>query len=201
MSATTLIYTTKARAKRKAVFSAISNDIVTDFLASAERWAERFCDRLLGSASRTEVYNGDGTDTLFLKQVPVSSITSITITDANGDSEALSTSNPDYVFEPANGRVQFGPDNGSSYAVFPASFIQNVSVVYTGGESTIDDDIQEGIILKAAADYASTSLFMKGGVGKQTIGGASMERITEAEIAAMITRAENLLWPFKRLEV
>jgi len=199
VSSTALIYTTVARARRKPAFAGISAELVSDFLADAERSVEKYCDRELNLIARTEVYNGNDAPAFYLRVAPVVSIASITVTDRNGDSEVLAAD--DYLFDPRNGKVQFGPDNSSSFGLWPRLPLQNISVVYTAGHDPIPDDIQEAVILYAIADYAQSSLFMNAGIRRQSVGsGATMERMSQDDLEKMLEKARDKLNPYRRLE-
>lgn len=204
MSSTALLYTTAGRARRKPAFAGIREELVTDFLASAERSVERYCDRELNLATRTEVYDGTDEIYFFLRVAPVTSIASIVVEDRNGDKETLAAS--DFRFDPANGRVQFGPDNQSSFALWPVFPLQNITVEYLAGHAVapadMPDDIQEAVILYAIADYAQSSLFMNAGIQQQAIGsGANMKRMPQDELEKMLEKARDKLNPYRRLEV
>lgn len=204
MSSTALLYTTIGRARRKPAFAGISEELVSDFLASAERSVEQYCDRALNLDTRTEVYDGTDEVYFFLRVAPVTSIASIAVEDRNGDSETLAAT--DFRFDPANGRVQFGPDNQSSFALWPSLPIQSITVVYLAGHAALPqempDDIQEAVILYAIADYAQSSLFMNAGLQQQAIGsGANMKRMPQDELEKMLEKARDKLNPYRRLEV
>jgi len=161
--------------------------------------------RALDSAARTETYTGNGAAHIYLKHAPLTALSAMTLTGADGEDTTLtvSGSTPDVTYNEANSRIAFGPDNSCGYAVFPEWPMNNVSVTYTAGYAagSIPDDVQEAVILYAVTVYAQSSLFMNPALGAQSIGQESRTRIAQSELAAMRSAAEELLTPFKRLSV
>lgn len=201
--AAALRYTSVARARRKPVFSAISAEVVQDYLTAAEAWVDRWTGRSgFDTSSRTEVYDGGGHDCLRLRAIPITSITSITITDADGSTEALTISTDVDYDTGLKGEVRFGPNNASSYAYWPSGF-RNISVVYTAGYAvgSVPDDIQEAVIHRALALHMETSLYMAAGLKSQKIGDGSQQRISREDVDLVMDRVYELLGPYKRLEV
>jgi hypothetical protein len=200
MSSTTLLYTSAARARRKQVFAAISEEIVTDFLAMAERRIENRCDRLFSRASRVEYYDGRNKPYFYLRHSPVVSLDALAVIDANGDEDTIdvSGSDADVVLDTDTGKVSFGPDNTSIYATFPITYPRNIKATYTAGwtNQNADDDFQEAVILQAMILYASTSLNMNAGLGSQRIGTGSKTRINEAQVKVWRENLNSLLERF-----
>jgi len=90
--------------------------------------------RLL-STSRTEYYDGDGTDTLLLRAYPVTTVATIYVdTGRDYDSDDLLDSG-DYVYYGMDGTVK------TDGALF-ASGNKSVKVTYTGGYTTVPYDLQ-----------------------------------------------------------
>lgn len=119
----------------------------------------RYCGRNLTtgfeSASRTEVYDGNGYKELQLTEWPVTSITSVTQVLDDGSTSALASTN--YRVEGATGRLvrlaartgrfatsTWGEVSSPGWGWEPGwdDGFQNWSVVYTGGYSTIPDDLK-----------------------------------------------------------
>ena len=170
-----------------------------DFLADAESWADLFCGREFDSKARTEKYDGDGSPWLLVKTLPITAISACSITDEAGTVTAL-TPSTDLAYEAASGIIKFGPNNVSDFAYFPKSHPGNVSITYTGGYTTIPDDVQEAIALRALAMFAASGLYLNAGLGSENIGGAVSTRIAQAEIDAMIARAEMMLYRYCPME-
>ena len=188
---------TVARARRHPALSNVNTTLLQEVLQAATEAVEDYCDREFEYRSRTEVHDGKDSDTLWLKVVPVSSITSITITEADGDTEALTIST-DVVYNAETGAVTFGPDNDSTYTRWPDAYPRNVSVVYVGGYTTVPDAIQQAVILV-------TIQILKQSGSDQPIGWKSgsmgEDRWTKWEDVQLITPAvAALLAKHRRLE-
>ena len=109
------------------------------------------------------------------------------------------------VFDADIGEVSFGPDNDSSYTVWPTCERQNIEVEYESGFSAtpgdMPDELQEAVILKAAMDYARLGAFMNLGLKREGIGKATKERLSKDDYQAMQDEIERRLATFKRWEV
>ena len=125
-------------------------------IASSQAEIERLCGRTAGgfeSASFTEVFDGDGSQTLRVSNGPISSITSITV----GNSDPVTLSADSYTFKDRTiSRIPFNNPgafvNRSGWGdILPIASrspcfdegVQNVTVVYTGGYATVPDDLKQ----------------------------------------------------------
>ena len=196
-----LTLTTIGRMRRKAAFKDISTDIVTDFGQAAENWVESFCDRKFVNATFTGTYNGDGGRRLYLKNVPVSSITSCIITDESGSTETITVAS-DLDFQADNGALEFGPNNVSSYELWPKGF-RNISIVYVAGYTLgtdMPDAIEEAVGLRALCLFAESGENMSAALASQTMGETSKDRITPAMVEGWMDQCRSLLAPYRRLQ-
>lgn len=74
-------------------------EVITNLHTETEKWVSRLCNRTFESTSYTERYDGDGGDTLFLKQYPITVVTRVTtgrldvmtVTNSNAYSTATVT--------------------------------------------------------------------------------------------------------------
>jgi len=108
------------------------------------------CNRAFESTAYSEYYNGNGENLLFLKQYPITAITSITI----GDDAVDNVDDTDY--------VRYNPNNGGLYlmsGVFTEGF-QNVLVVYTAGYSEVNmpDSVVQACIELALIIYEDSNV-------------------------------------------
>lgn len=149
-------------AEYKAINGITTSDLDTVIglmIDSASTMIRRYCGRDLTTgfegASRTQVYDGNGYKELQLTEWPVTSITSVTLVQDDGSTSALTAT--DYRVEGATGRLR---RLGAATGRFASSTwgevttpgwgwepgwddgFQNWSVVYTGGYSTIPDDLK-----------------------------------------------------------
>lgn len=206
MSSTTLLYATAARARRKAAFAAVSSEVVTDFLALAERRVEKRCDREFNYEQRTEYHTGRNRSYFFVRAHPIESLDALVVIDANGDEDTIdvSGSDADVVYDAESGKISFGPKNTSSYGVFPITYPENVKLTYTAGwngVANVPDDFQEAVILQAMILYAQTSLHMAAGLQSQKVGQGAKQRIGTDVYREWTLALESLLEPYIRMEV
>ena len=83
-TATTGALTSTANFKSYAKITGTGDDTLIGYLISRATAAiENYCDRVLRSASYRELYDGDGTDELYLKQYPVTVISSLATSQAS----------------------------------------------------------------------------------------------------------------------
>lgn len=102
--------TTLARCK---LFMGISSDaydgLITMLINQTTDFVERYCKRsFLSQAYTSEVYDGNGTDTLILKQFPVTAFSSLQYRNSNDNTDSWTTYNAtsDYMWQ-EDGRVIF----------------------------------------------------------------------------------------------
>lgn len=125
-------------------------------ITAAQAKIERYCDRIFDPGNQTETFDGNDSDTLLLKAIPVTSITSVTITGDSGTTSTLASTA--YRVNALTGELfrlgatsgRFPTDAyGATYSTaefgiapcWPIGF-QNVTVVYVGGYSTMPTDLQ-----------------------------------------------------------
>ena len=109
---------------------------------AASKFAERYCGRSgFLSTSRTEYYDGDNTDTLYLRAAPISSVTSIHIDDSTprdwSDTDDLIDSD-EYLLYEEQGKVVL---DGDVYVWGK----RNVRVIYTAGYTTVPADLEQAV--------------------------------------------------------
>lgn len=133
--------------------------LLTQFVDDAQSILEAWLTRTLESASFTEVFNGDGTDTVVLRNIPVTAVSEV-LTSIEDSTEVDSTA---YKFNPNNGVLKLDSK------VFPKTF-QDCRVKYTAGwtTSTLPDAVRMGLIEMAALLYKNSG---HGGdrLGKQSV--------------------------------
>jgi len=126
--------------------TALSDAIVTTLIASAQDAIERWCGRKFDQATYTQVTSGDLGPALLLPNRPITSVTSVTIIDDDGDTEVVDSSA--YRFDPDTGVLSFidarygrlyldeygtrNPTTWGFVSAFPDRF-RNVSTIYVGG--------------------------------------------------------------------
>lgn len=129
---------------------------------------ESDCDRIFGDATYTEYHDGDGTDTLLLKQYPINSITSVhDDVDRDYDTDTLIDSD-DYVYDSETGILTL---DGFGFSIGR----QNVKVVYNAGYTTIPTDLEQACINKVVIKY------LQGKAGMSAFDSDHIERISNME--------------------
>lgn len=107
---------------------------------------EAYCMRSFGTATYTEVYDGDHTVSLILRTFPVQTITSITIHADTDDPQVLDPTA--YRLNPKTGEVRLTNHfAGSTWEAWGASGVfpqgwQNIEAVYVAGFDVIPGGVQ-----------------------------------------------------------
>lgn len=151
------------------VYSANSSQIATGatqaqiqgFLDVANLTAARFCGIAFTNAGNTqqtftEIVNGDGSDTIRIRNTPIVAVTSITVTSPDGSTDTIDSTT--YACELATGTIRRRVPGNVAYVFdvtaefapvvtvgsanyFPEGF-QNITVVYTGAYTTAPADLR-----------------------------------------------------------
>jgi len=134
---------TSERAQTVDQFASLDAGVLLTLIRAASARIERYCHRAFALATRIEVFDGDGTGNLFLRTVPVVSISSVVIRDRTG---VLTTYDGTQVlFDERTGELQLYTPTATTWVVFPGGF-QNITVTYTAGFTSIPEDVQEACI-------------------------------------------------------
>lgn len=168
------------------------------------RWCDRNLTNGFESVSRTERYDGNDEQTIQLIEWPVTSITSVTLYTAGGDTEVLDADtyrvNGDSGvlsrIDPKTGRfpvTAFGTVN-ATFSVQPwfDQGFDNVEVVYTGGYATIPADLKMACYRLTDLAYSARGRNM--GIQSESLGGYSYTNMDPAKttaIKAELIRAYN----------
>lgn len=110
---------------------------VEDLIDYVSAFIETYTKRTFLTATHTDYFDGNGTDTLFLNQRPVSSITSIHIDDGRSFGASTQISSSAIVLYDDEGYVRLDGD------IFSRG-IRNIKVIYVAGysQSSIPPDVQ-----------------------------------------------------------
>ena len=182
--------------------------LLTVLVDAVSMEVRRLCDRNLTngfeSTSRTERYDGTNEQTIQLIEWPVTSITSVTVYTAGGDTAVLDADtyrvNGDSGvlsrIDPVLGRfpvTAFGTVN-ATFSVQPwfEQGFDNIEVVYTGGYATIPADLKMACYRLTDLAYAARGRNM--GIQSESLGGYSYTNMDPAKttaIKAELIRAYN----------
>ncbi len=115
-------------------------------ISSGSEWIEKYCNRVfLSTAYIDEVQDGQGWDTIFPDNIPIVSLTSITIIHSDTTSTTHLTAKFDINLK--TGEIRFKRTADVCSRLFPEGF-RNVLLTYNGGFTTVPFTIQ-----KLTADY------------------------------------------------
>jgi len=127
------------------------NALITTLLASALSEAQKYCGRMFEQAQFTEYLQGDGGDTLIIKNTPISTAVSVSVYDdsdrAFGVDTLIAAADLDIWLD--EGIIKYDGN------VFAESKVRNVKVVYTGGytAATVPADLKQALIFLVGALY------------------------------------------------
>lgn len=145
---------TLARARQSPRLTGLDDAALTELIAAASNAIEDWCNRSFALASRTEVFDGDNDRELLLKAFPVVTLTSVTITDADGTATVVPLA--DLVRRDAIGELEFVRSPMGLWNRFAAGQ-QNVAVVYTGGFDPIPAAVRQATVEMAIHLYARST--------------------------------------------
>lgn len=147
------LLTTVARARRNAALAGAETVHLTNLLTSASEMVEDYCNRLFTSTPyATEDQDGSGDNQLWVRNPPITGLTSIYVIDASGDDETILAA--DFDWDADTGHVRFDPEADSDFTWFPVG-IGNIQITYTGGYAAIPDQVQDAVILVAMQLYGA----------------------------------------------
>ena len=114
------------------------DDLITDLLDAYNEEIEEYLGVKMLNTTYTESYDGDGTNTLFLKHYPIISVTSLSIDDT-----ALSvTEDDDFFIYAEDGFIRLDSDT------FTTTDPRNIDIVYVAGHGVARINISR--VLKQA---------------------------------------------------
>jgi len=158
-----------------------SDSILADLVSGISKQIETDCNRVFSKKDYTEYYDGEGSDSLPLRQYPINSITSIH-DDIGRDYGASSLIDADdYAFDAESGIVKF------DYPL--ACGKNNVKVVYSGGYENIPSD------LELAANYLVAAEFKRSRTEVNTPEG---QEAKERNIESLEKKAEKIIDKYRR---
>jgi len=193
--------TTVARAKRYPALANVNSTLLGEILDGATELIENYCKRNFESAERTELYDGQGDDIIFLRSIPITDLGDVIITDANDDTTTIDAANFEIDLE--SGFIQFAYTNDSTWCTFPIG-VQNVSVTYTAGFATVPDIVQDACIKVALNMYAMASGNRNPAYKSEKIGDYSYTKFTKSDLGGsnngvMSQEIKEMLEPYRLL--
>lgn len=182
---------------------------ITPAILHAKAWTDRYCGRedmetggtsaFELDAAEVEVVDGTGSEWLFVKRTPLNSITSIVETYTDGSTATVTSTS--YRKAHANqGAIVLLPamagwESSPSRSVWTEG-VQNFTVTYSGGYTTIPDDLKNAqyeiidVLLAQAPGSPGGGAFQS-----ENLGDYSYSRFTHDERFALV---RAILQPFRR---
>jgi hypothetical protein len=154
-------------------------------IPSVSQFIKTYCGRTFVdyvNEEKIEVKHG-GTDSLFLDEPPVITVTSVEYSSDYGKTYAALTEFTDYVIDPEANAIL------STSETFPR-LLNGYRITYTGGFETLPDDIKIAA-LDLSVYYLRNDMAIKsqGGLGRNTV---AIEYVTSVNLPAHIRRVLDL---------
>ena len=165
--------------------------ILTDLINEVSTMFERYIGHQLLSAARTEVYDVlSGTETIFLREFPVTALTSVKLrSSVSGDfADVTALDATNYEHNPTTGELHFTRPLGWTGR-------RLLQVVYTAGVDTSTANlIANNPDIPAAADRQIAYMFLRRnrpGAGGLQIAGGSVQHEVELDLLKTVKRTLN----------
>lgn len=146
----------------------IDDNLAINLINRASDLIEKYCNRTFHSTAYVnEVYDGTGSNSISLKQYPVTVFTSLDKRNTTDNVDSWTTINSQLYFIENNSGVIYYAPNGC----FQEGF-QLYRASYTAGYTTIPDDLEEACIRLAVEMYNDRK--KSGDVSQESIGDYSI---------------------------
>jgi len=136
---------TLARAKLNPALASVDETYLAILITAASTQIQRWCNRCFVSQVFNERLDGEGDQTIFLPNFPITDIDVVDFIELDGTIESvmIATDNFTKFFILGNGgEISFLNSNPSRFINFPRGF-KNVKITFTGGFSPVPEDVQE----------------------------------------------------------
>lgn len=168
--------------------------VFTTLVANASAFIERYCGRVFEQGNYTETRNGNGADSIYLRQGPIISVQSVSV-DGVSMPAAPDAISYGYVFDEhkvyLRGYARVAPSTPGTMVGSVGSFrrgIQNVVIAYTAGYATIPLDLNQACIELVADKYAKRKRIDE---KSQTTGQQMTASYDMSDISARVKTAIN----------
>ena len=126
--------------------------LITTLIGNASAMIESICSRTFEQTAYTETRNGNGAPILFMRQGPISAVSSVQI-DGVAIPAAPDTTSYGYVFDDRRLYLRGNPGISARTTGVPGGYpvgfsrgVQNIVVGYTAGYATIPDDLNQACV-------------------------------------------------------
>lgn len=161
-------WTSLANVKEVLKITDVDRDsLITNIINRSYKILETYLGRVMKSATYTEYYDGDGSETLLLEQYPIISVTSLYDDPERvfGSDTLLDPSN--YLIYKERGSIKLYNDE----SVFMCG-LQNIKVIYVAGYATMPGDLEDACIQMAETIFNRVTT---GGFDQATLGQESQQ--------------------------
>lgn len=168
--------------------TSVNDARVKRYINAASWLCNKYTKRLLKSREHTEYHSGDGTNTVFVRNYPVTTLTSVY-------DDPDRTYGSDYLIDSDDLAIM--PDELAYKIVYDGGYFQvgirNVKITYTGGYETIPYDLAQACLEIVAMMWVNSEE-RRFGIRSMTLGGGSIT----TEITKLPLTAELILENYRR---
>ena len=143
-----------ARAQFHPALAAVNATLLGYLLTAASDWVKEYCGRTFTASLLAEKHNGTGDDTIFVDELPITSLVDVKILNDDGTTDTCD--DLDFRYDAAVGEIKFQPDPTGDWDYFPKGH-QNITIDYNAGYATIPQAVQEAVCQVAIAMRAQGS--------------------------------------------
>lgn len=140
---------TLARARlNPALATGITDAYLALLITAASTQIQRWCNRCFVEQVFDERLDGEGDQTIFLPNFPITDIDVVDFIELDGTIESVMIATDtftDFFILGNGGEISFLNSNPSRFINFPRGF-KNVKIKFTGGFSPIPEDVQEAAV-------------------------------------------------------
>ena len=132
-----------ARAQELPELAAVDVTYLGHLIDAASTLLEGWCKRtFLTTVYVDEVYDGDGTRALLLRNLPITALTTVTVVES--DDTEVDCAGTEFRRDDGIGEIRPRPDCACTYCFFPSGY-RNIKVSYTAGLGITADVLPEAI--------------------------------------------------------
>jgi hypothetical protein len=188
---------TTARAQQNALLATVDSTLLGNLNDTASQMIVNYCDtEFEASSTTTEDLNGNGLDYIIVKNKPITTLTSVIITEDGGSTTTISSGNLQY--EANTGIITFDQDNSSSYGLFPKGYL-NIRIAYAYGWATIPAPVQEACVQTMVQLYGPSMATTNPQLDSERMGEYSWKRkaaSSDINASGFTPMVENMLQPY-----
>jgi len=191
---------TVARAAMVPALAGIDAPYLAVLVSAASNMIIRYCKRdFVDTDYVDEVYDGQGTYVLMLRQFPIIALTSVDTVESDGTTETCLTAQ--FRTDDDVGEIRHIPECTCDYTYFPKGY-RNILVTYKAGFADIPEDVQEACAQTVAWLYSNA--IAASNVESWKLGDAAMSYKTDMVGAGKMmlpATVRQLIGPYRNVRV